>query len=431
MARARGANALMDVGFEDSYGVPRLSGYVRHPFVSISLGEDQPLVPSDLLGAGREPQEPSRGEANDTGDVVVPLCARNFGDWLKMLLGAPATVQGLAAGGAIVFAAQPEANATISIAGTAFTFVSGTPTGNQIRLGGTLPQTVANAVRALNASAVAAVKAAAYRAGVKGASIEILHGTVGVVGNSLALAASTTPNANATLSGATLTGGAATGGYRHTFTSGAQTLPSGSIQVGHPDVPAFSTNYGVKANTAAITLARAGNLNATIGLIAQGETPISATSQTGAPVERAVLRFSHFSGLVLRAGVPIADLVAGSINIGTGLDPVPSVGRGDGRIGGVDEGSFTVTGSNGIRFSTTEFQQQAESGEGIDQEYSWSIPGQPWSLRFIVHRVFLPRAKRPVTAAGGIQADYNWQAARAPATGRSLTVVLVNDVESY
>ena len=431
MARARGANAVMAVGFEDSYGAPRLSGNVRHPFVSASLGEEQGLEASDLLGAGREPLDPSRGEANNTGDVVVPLCARNIGDWLKLLLGAPTTVAGLAAGGAIVFAAQPEANATITIAGTAFTFVSGTPTGNQIRIGASLQQTVANAVRTLNASGVPAVKAATYRAGAKGASIEILHGTVGVAGNSFALAAGTTPNANATLSGATLTGGAASGGFRHTFTSGAQSLPSASVEIGNPEVPAFSTNYGAKANTLAITLARAGNLNATLGLIAQGETPIAATSQAGTLTERALLRFSHFSGLVLRAGAPIADLVAGSINISNGLDAVPAIGRGDGRISGVDEGMFTVTGSNGVRFSSTEFQQQAESGEGVDQEYSWSIPGQPWSLRFMVHRVLLPRAKRPVSGPGGIQADYNWQAAKSAEVGRSLTVVLVNDVASY
>ena len=429
--RARGANALMALGFEGPYGVPPAAGtFFRAPFVSANLGDEQGLVASDILGNGRDPQQPSRDAVDNVGDVVVPLCARNIGLWLRLLLGSPTTVQGVAARGTLTFTAQPAANATISVGGQGFTFVSTAPAADEIRIGATLIETVANAVRALNASTVPGVAAATYRADPKGVTIEIVHDALGVVGNSFALAVGTTPAPNATASGATLAGGAATGAYQHTFIGGAQTLPSAAIQIGMPEVPSFRMNAGAKANTFGVQLQRSGNLNATINLIAQGETS-AISSQAGSETELAVARFSNFSGIVRRRGVPIADLVAGALNFSNGLDPVPAIGRGDGRISGVDEGMLSCTGTVGIRFSSDEYQLLAENGEASEFEYGWVIPASVHALRWIVHEVYLPKAKTPITGPTGVQADYQWQAAESPTLGRTITVVLTNDVASY
>jgi len=92
MARARGANAVMAAAFETTYGTPPVAGYKKLPFVSSALGDEQNLIASDLLGYGREPLPPSRDVVNNEGDVVVPVDLRNFGYWLKLLLGAPTTV---------------------------------------------------------------------------------------------------------------------------------------------------------------------------------------------------------------------------------------------------------------------------------------------------------------------------------------------------
>lgn len=97
MARARGANAIMAAAFETTYGVRPLSGYRKLPFVSSNLGEEQGLIASDLLGYGREPLPPSKDVINNDGDVVVPIDLRNFGNWLRLYMGAPVTT--LDAGG--------------------------------------------------------------------------------------------------------------------------------------------------------------------------------------------------------------------------------------------------------------------------------------------------------------------------------------------
>ena len=91
MARAQGARAQLASAFEVTYGTPPVSGFARLPFVSSSLGSEQGLIASDLLGQGRDPAEPIRDVVNVDGDIVVPVDVRNFGNWLKLLFGEPVT----------------------------------------------------------------------------------------------------------------------------------------------------------------------------------------------------------------------------------------------------------------------------------------------------------------------------------------------------
>ena len=55
MARAQGARAQMALAFETTYGTPPVSGFAKMPFASTSLGAEQPLQTSELLGYGRDP----------------------------------------------------------------------------------------------------------------------------------------------------------------------------------------------------------------------------------------------------------------------------------------------------------------------------------------------------------------------------------------
>ena len=91
MARAHGARAQMALAFETTYGTPPASGYTRMPFASATLGAEQPLLNSELLGYGRDPLPPIKDALTADGDVVVPLDAEAIGFWLKGALSAPTT----------------------------------------------------------------------------------------------------------------------------------------------------------------------------------------------------------------------------------------------------------------------------------------------------------------------------------------------------
>ena len=91
MARAQGARAQMALAFETVYGTAPASGYTRVPFASTSLGSEQPLITSELLGYGRDPLAPIKDAVTADGDVVVPIDAEAFGFWLKAAFGVPTT----------------------------------------------------------------------------------------------------------------------------------------------------------------------------------------------------------------------------------------------------------------------------------------------------------------------------------------------------
>lgn len=313
MGRARGANASMAAAFEASYGTPPASGYKRLPFVSSAIGEEQNLVASDLLGFGREPQPPSRDVINNEGDVVVPVDLRNFGYWLKLLLGAPTSVD---------------------------------------------------------------------NAGV----------------------------------------------FTHTFISGALQLPSMSIEVGMPEVPSYGMNFGVRANAMKIQLQRSGLLNATMSLIAQGETK-SASSGAGSPAELVIERFSQFMGEIKRDGTAFGHIVSAELNYTNNLDKVETI-RPDGRIEDADPAMVGVTGNVNIRFADTVLLDQATSGDPCELSFGWAIDPDK-ALLFTLHEVYLPKPKQPITGPGGIQAAFAFQSAEDPALQKTLTAALINDVTAY
>lgn len=431
MARARGANAQKCIAFESvGYGIVPNSGFFKVPFVSSALGEQQDLVPSDLLGMGRDPAPPSPDVVNDDGDIVVPVDARNFGLWLKAMFGAPTTTQGSPAAGSIVFTAQPANNATVTIGGADFTFVNASPTGDECLIGATLLDTLTAAVLALNASATTAIKAQRYELGTDGVTINIISKTIGTSGNSVTLAKSTSPASNATVSGANLAGGATSGNYNHVFASGAITLPSFSDEVGNNDVPTFAMNYGGGIDKLSIPLQRSGLLNATLSAIAQGEKPRSGSTAAGTPTELAVVRFAQGSGKITRSGVSLGDVVSGSLAASNNLDKVEVI-RDDGRIAGIDPGEASYDLEQVLRFKDTVLMGLATNGTPIDLSYGWKIAALGFSLTFTFHEVYLPKPKVPITGPGGIQATYSAKGAKNVLAGRALTVTLVNDVASY
>jgi hypothetical protein len=61
----------MALAFETTYGTPPVSGFTRMPFASTSLGAEQPLLNSELLGYGRDPLPERSSIAEMLGDYSV------------------------------------------------------------------------------------------------------------------------------------------------------------------------------------------------------------------------------------------------------------------------------------------------------------------------------------------------------------------------
>lgn len=429
MARARGANALLAMAFNSgAYGGVPGSGFVLMPFTpTFDLGEEQALIKSDLLGYGRDPQDPTPDVINNRGNKVVPLDVRAFGYHLKALFGAPTTTRGIAASGSATFSAQPANDATLTIGGVDWTFKASGATGTASNKGATLLDTLTAAVLGLNASADSTIAANRYELSLDGASINIKSKTIGTGGNSVTLALSSSPASNATLSGSTLAGGSASGPYNHVFQPGL-TLPDYALELGLPDVPSYHMNYGCVDNTLSIPLQRSGLVNATIGVIAQGEAAATGSTAAGTPSSLAIDRFGAFSGYIQRDGVPLGDIVSGNVDYSNGLDPVEVI-RPDGRIAGVDPGPIEAGLKATVRYKSSTMRDLATNNTPISARVGWSRSASQ-ALYFDYHRLFLPRPKRPISSAGGVMEEYATIAAEH-ATRGTITSTLINDVSSY
>jgi hypothetical protein len=314
MARAQGARAQMALAFETTYGTPPASGYTKVPFASTTLGAEQPLLSSELLGYGRDPLAPIKDAVTADGDVVVPLDAEAFGFWLKGAFGAPTTT-------------------------------------------GTSP-----------------------------------------------------------------------GPYTHEFRSGSWTLPSLSIETALPEVPRYAIYAGCNVDQLSWQMQRSGLLTATVRLIAQGETVATATG-AGTPGAVELQRFGHFNGAISRNGTALGNVVSAEITYANNLDRIETI-RADGKIDGADPSIAALTGSIVVRFADQTLVTQAINGAPCEMEFGYTLASGE-SFSFTVHAVYLPRPRIEIAGPQGVQATFDWQAARDATLGRMCTAQLVNDRSAY
>jgi hypothetical protein len=313
MGRAQGARSQMALAFETTYGTPPASGFTRMPFASTTLGEEQPLQASELLGYGRDPLAPQKDAVTADGDVIIPIDAEAFGFWLKAAFGSPVT------------------------------------TGSEAP-------------------------------------------------------------------------------YSHEFRSGSWDLPSFAIETAMPEVPRYAMYPGCKVDSLSWQMARSGLLTATASVVAQGED-LAASSQAGSLSELTLQRFGHFNGSVTRNGTPIGNIVSADVSYSNNLDRIETI-RADGKIDGADPSVAAMTGNVAVRFADQTLVNQAKNGEACELEFAYTLASGE-SLTVTVHSVYLPVPRVEISGPQGIQATFDWQAAKDPTVGRMATVTLVNDVESY
>jgi len=219
-----------------------------------------------------------------------------------------------------------------------------------------------------------------------------------------------------------------TGPWTHEFQSGAWDLPSFALEKGLPEVPHYAMYPGCRAGQLQWSMERSGLLTATVGVIAQGEDK-SAASQAGTLTGPALKRFGSFNGSVQRDGAALGNLVSAEITYANNLDRVETI-RADGKIAGVEPGIAALTGNVVVRFADETLLQQAIDGDPCELVFGYALPsGESFTLT--AHAVYLPRPRIGIDGPQGIQATFDWQAARDPGTGRMATATLINDVDQF
>ncbi len=222
------------------------------------------------------------------------------------------------------------------------------------------------------------------------------------------------------------------GTHSHSFTSGGD-LPSMAFEIGHTGLatPRYYRHGGCVLESIGFDMARTGPANATIAVVAQGESNQAAPADPS-PLSYALRRFSQGSGSIKVDGVQLGNVTGGRFSFSNNLERVETI-RDDGLIDGADETEATAEGSVSVRFSTDDTITAVVDAETpVAMEYGFTIPGaEGFKLLFAMPRVFLPKRKQELSGPGGVQADYEWRAAFDPAEGHLLQVTLTNDVAGY
>ena len=195
-----------------------------------------------------------------------------------------------------------------------------------------------------------------------------------------------------------------------------------------PEIPRFAMYSGVMVNQLSWTMQRSGLLTASAQLVAQGETVVS-TSQAGTPADLDLIRFGHFNGAITRNGAALGNVISAQITYANNLDRIETI-RSDGRIDGADPSIAALTGRIEVRFADSALVTQAIDGTPCELEFAYSL-GANASFTFTAHAVYLPVPRIEIPGPQGIQATFDWQAAKATSPARMCTAVLVNTVTGY
>jgi len=214
------------------------------------------------------------------------------------------------------------------------------------------------------------------------------------------------------------------GTYDHEFRSGSLALPSYAIEVGMPEVPAFYMEAGCKVGSIGFDFQTSGAAQASINLIAQGETR-NNSSQGGTPVDLPFTRISQFQGFIRQAGVPVANLTSGSLTYTNNLEKIQTI-RSDGKIDGADATIAGLSGNINVRYSDNTLIDLASSGTPVDLEFGYEVSPSK-KLLITAHEVHLPKPKLGIDGPGGVEAGYDFAGAKNDTAGRMLTVTLTNE----
>ncbi|MFI3241760.1 MAG: phage tail tube protein [Alphaproteobacteria bacterium] len=216
--------------------------------------------------------------------------------------------------------------------------------------------------------------------------------------------------------------------FTHVFESGKSTIPSYSIELGLPQIPEYVRFTGVKADSIAFNFARSGEAQATIALLAQGESA-STTSIQSSPAVNTYTRFSQYQGSLESDGVILANVTTASVTYSNNLEKIETI-RDDGKVEAIDIGVASLSGSISVRYGDNDLMNKARAGTPVDLTFAYTL-STTQKIVITCHEVYLPKPKRSISGPGGIECSYDFQGSKNDTLGKMMTVTLINDIEEY
>jgi hypothetical protein len=132
---------------------------------------------------------------------------------------------------------------------------------------------------------------------------------------------------------------------------------------------------------------------------------------------------------VERNGTPLGNIVSAQVTYSNNLDRIETI-RNDGKIEGADPTIAALSGTIDVRFADQTLLNQAIDGDPAELTFGF-VRSASQSFELVVHAVYLPKPRLPIQGPAGVQATFEWQAARDAVLGRMCTATLINDVADY
>ncbi|MDR3162676.1 MAG: hypothetical protein LBT81_02300 [Helicobacteraceae bacterium] len=381
----------LQIGFEETFNTDQTTPKTYSvPFNDISLTFSQTLNTSATIANGRDAQEPFMGNKDATGSATIPLDTRNFGLWLKAVIGEPTSTvitrevvgtisDGSGAAGTQLVLADPS---VILGVGDAITGVT-TPT------------------------AVTAVTNTALGQYVVADSQLVTNDTMTI-----------TP---------------AVPLYQHVFQVGCG-VPSMIVQkafgecVGNVMTGSEFERYnGVKANNISFEVGGDGELTASVDLVGCKITE-SDTSYDPAPIAYESLKLQNFKATLKVDGVVYPSSQTVSVQFGNNLETDLYFIGGEGARGALPEGTVTLSGSISCVYDDAQktLQTAAKTQTPVSIEIIFAT-SQGQYLSLLMPNALIQLTGKPIEANGQVSVQPEFTAYRGGAAS-SMIATLVNDL---
>lgn len=219
-----------------------------------------------------------------------------------------------------------------------------------------------------------------------------------------------------------------TGLYTHTFASGEE-LPSFWLETRiATKTPIYKRSLGCKINTLALEAGGDGELTATLGLMAAGQTQES-TAAVAVPEEMPFNRLANFQAQLKVDGEVTGNAMSFAVNLDNALDGEVRLLAGQGFRADLPEGLMAVSGTMKVMVTDGDLYAKALASTPLNLELSFTKGDE--SLTIKLPKVQLQVTGPVVDGPAGLKMSWNWQAYSVQPEDAAMTVELVNTLADY